>query len=131
MIQSDALSRRPDHIPEGDDDNEDIIMLPDALFVKSINTDPNTFPILETLINLVDTALMYHLNTAQHRNWDPDLADLFDRLVDRSASVQEYADFTFECDDFNKDKHLFYNNNLYWREESDNIANLEATYGWD
>ena len=39
MIQSDALSRRPDHIPEGDTDNDDVVMLPDSLFVNLIDTD--------------------------------------------------------------------------------------------
>lgn len=33
MIQSDALSRRPDHMIE-DHDNEDVILLPDSLFVR-------------------------------------------------------------------------------------------------
>ena len=39
MIQSDALSRRPDHIPEGDTDNDDVVMLPDSIFVNLIDTD--------------------------------------------------------------------------------------------
>ena len=39
MVQSDALSRRPDLCPEEDNDNEDIVMLPDELFVSLINTD--------------------------------------------------------------------------------------------
>jgi hypothetical protein len=39
MIQSDALSRRPDHCPDEDNDNEDITMLPDNLFVNLIDTD--------------------------------------------------------------------------------------------
>ena len=39
MVQSDALSRRPDICPEEDNDNEDIIMLPDELFVSLIDTD--------------------------------------------------------------------------------------------
>ena len=39
MIQSDALSRRPDYIPEVDNDNEDIIMLPDNLFINLIDVD--------------------------------------------------------------------------------------------
>jgi RNase H-like domain found in reverse transcriptase len=38
MIQSDALSRREDHIPENDTDNEDTTLLPDQLFVKFIDT---------------------------------------------------------------------------------------------
>jgi len=39
MIQSDALSRRPDHIPEKDTNNENIVLLPDKLFIKLINTE--------------------------------------------------------------------------------------------
>jgi len=39
MIQSDALSRCPDHIPEKDTDNENIVLLPDKLFIKLINTE--------------------------------------------------------------------------------------------
>jgi hypothetical protein len=38
MVQSDVLSRREDHIPENDTDNEDAILLPDQLFVKFIDT---------------------------------------------------------------------------------------------
>ena len=37
MVQSDALSRRPDHIPEEDTDNEDLILLPDKLFINLVN----------------------------------------------------------------------------------------------
>ena len=39
MVQSDALSRRPDLCPEKDNDNKDIIMLPDELFVSLIDID--------------------------------------------------------------------------------------------
>ena len=39
MVQSDALSWRPDLCPEEDNDNKDIVMLPDELFVNLIDTD--------------------------------------------------------------------------------------------
>ena len=39
IIQSDMLSRQPDFIPEEDTDNEDITMLPDALFVNLIDME--------------------------------------------------------------------------------------------
>ena len=39
MIQSDALSRRPDHCPNEDNDNNDIIVLPNDMFVNLINTE--------------------------------------------------------------------------------------------
>jgi len=37
MVQSDALSRRPDHIPEDDTDNEDLVLLPDELVKNMTN----------------------------------------------------------------------------------------------
>jgi len=39
MVQSDALSRRPDHVPEEDTDNEDLVLLPDELFINLINIE--------------------------------------------------------------------------------------------
>ena len=39
MVQSDALSQQPDLCPEEDNDNEDIAMLPDELFVSLIDTN--------------------------------------------------------------------------------------------
>ena len=39
MVQSDALSRRPDFVPDEDNDNEDITMLPDNLFINLIDLD--------------------------------------------------------------------------------------------
>jgi hypothetical protein len=37
MVQSDALSRRPDHCPDEDNDNEDITVLPKDMFVNLID----------------------------------------------------------------------------------------------
>jgi hypothetical protein len=39
MAQSDALSWRPDFVPDIDNDNEDIMMLPDNLFINLIDND--------------------------------------------------------------------------------------------
>ena len=39
MIQSDTLSRRPDFIPDEDTDNENVMMLPDNLFIQLLNVD--------------------------------------------------------------------------------------------
>ena len=39
MIQSDALSRRPDLCPEDDTDNENIVMLPEDMFLNLIDTE--------------------------------------------------------------------------------------------
>jgi len=39
MVQSDALSRRPDHVSEEDTDNEDLILLPDELFINLVNIE--------------------------------------------------------------------------------------------
>jgi hypothetical protein len=37
MVQSDALSRRPDLCPDEDTDNENVVMLPDNLFISLID----------------------------------------------------------------------------------------------
>jgi len=39
MFLADALSRRPDMIPDEDHDNEDIVMLPDNLFINLIDME--------------------------------------------------------------------------------------------
>jgi hypothetical protein len=39
MIQSDALSRRPDLCPEEDNDNKDIVMLPNDMFLNLIDLE--------------------------------------------------------------------------------------------
>ncbi|ESK82719.1 hypothetical protein Moror_5686 [Moniliophthora roreri MCA 2997] len=43
IVQSDALSRRPDHIHGADTDNKDVIMLLDSLFINSIDVDLQTW----------------------------------------------------------------------------------------
>src|SRR6202044_1511808 len=39
MVQSDALSRRPDHCPEDDHDNGDMVLLERDLFVNLLDLD--------------------------------------------------------------------------------------------
>ena len=39
MVQSDALSQQPDLCPDEDTDNENIVMLPDEMFVNLIDMD--------------------------------------------------------------------------------------------
>ena len=39
MVQSDTLSRRPNFTPEEDTDNENIIMLPNELFMNLLDTE--------------------------------------------------------------------------------------------
>ena len=39
MVQSDALSQQPDLCPDKDTNNEDIVMLPDSMFMDLIDTE--------------------------------------------------------------------------------------------
>ena len=39
MVQSDTLSRWPDLCPDEDNDNADIVMLPDDMFLNLIDVD--------------------------------------------------------------------------------------------
>ena len=49
MVQSDTLSQRPDLCPDKDMDNEDIVMLPDSMFMDLIDTE-----LQQWIINLND-----------------------------------------------------------------------------
>ena len=74
MVQSDALSRRPDFVPEEDNDNDDMIMLPNDLFVNLIDTelqqrianctmmDRDAIEVLETLIQKGPTTVRNNLS---------------------------------------------------------------------
>jgi hypothetical protein len=63
---ADALSRCPDHIPEDDDDNKDVTVLPDKLFIGLINTELQN-QILES------------------SKYDPDAAKAFEALRSKNA----------------------------------------------
>jgi hypothetical protein len=39
MVQSDALSRRADHVTEEDMDNKNMILLPDTVFIKILDVE--------------------------------------------------------------------------------------------
>ena len=39
MIQSDALSRRLDHVPDHDENDKEVTMLPEQMFVNLIDTE--------------------------------------------------------------------------------------------
>ena len=74
MVQSDTLSRRPDLCPDEDNDNEDIIMLPDDMFLNLIDTnlqegiamsndlDGNAAEALELLLEQGPTTMTVGLN---------------------------------------------------------------------
>ena len=50
MIQSDALSRQPDLCPDDNNDNEDIVMLPQDMFLNLIDTElQNRIALLDDL----------------------------------------------------------------------------------
>uniref|UniRef100_A0A0W0G426 Reverse transcriptase RNase H-like domain-containing protein n=1 Tax=Moniliophthora roreri TaxID=221103 RepID=A0A0W0G426_MONRR len=57
MVQSDALSRRPDLVDEDDDRNDDIVMLPDKLFINVIDVELREN--LEKAISAVEEKLFY------------------------------------------------------------------------
>ena len=79
MIQSDALSRRPDFVPEEDNDNEDITMLPDNLF-----------------INLIDLNLQKHI--ANCKDMDRDATEALMLLLEQKPATlkNNLEDWTLE-----------------------------------
>jgi len=70
MIQSDALSQRSDHCLTEDNDNEDMVLLPDNLFIDLIDVD-----LQERIANIdkmdkdTETALLLLLNGKLADDW--------------------------------------------------------------
>ena len=63
MIQSGALSQRPDHCPTEDNDNEDMVLLPDNLFIELIDVDlQERIANIDTMDKDAETALLLLLN---------------------------------------------------------------------
>jgi hypothetical protein len=94
MIQSDALSRRPDYVPDEDNDNEDIVMLPDALF-----------------INLVDLDLQKRI--ASCNDMDKDATDALALLLDQGPIAIRHGLEDWSLEKFNNKNVLFFKGKNY------------------
>ena len=93
MVQSDALSRRPDFVPVDDDDNDNMTMLPDSLF-----------------INLIDTELQERI--ALCNTMDKDAIDALSTLLEEpNVTRNELQDWTLEK--FNGKNILFFKGKNY------------------
>jgi hypothetical protein len=79
MILSDTLSRRPNHCPDIDDNNDDIIVLPDNLF-----------------LNLLD--LGFHQRIASTNDLDIDASDAIKTLLASNSTTpfDDTTDWTLE-----------------------------------
>ena len=75
MIQANAISRRSDHCPKDDHNNEDIVLLPDDLFVKLLDLE------LQDQI-LKATDLDFNIFNALEKLLDGELSDLTNDLDD-------------------------------------------------
>src|ERR1700734_2749784 len=94
MIQSDALSRRPDHCPDEDQDNQDITLLPENMFINLINTE---------LQNRIASATDY----------DHDIGNILKTLLEDGPTIlkNDLSDWTTE--NFNGSNVLFYKGKNY------------------
>jgi hypothetical protein len=94
MVQSDALSRRPDLCPDEDTDNEDIVMLPDDMFV-----------------NLIDVDLQEHIAIAN--NLDGNAAKALKILLDKAPTAMTAGLDDWTLDTINDRHILFYKGRNY------------------
>ena len=90
MVLSDALSRRPDLCPEEDNDNSDVIVLPEHLFIK-----------------LIDVDLQERITNANEL--DTDMANVLQTLLGNGPTTlrNDLSDWTTE--EFKGRQILFYN----------------------
>jgi len=94
MFLADALSRRPDMIPDEDHDNEDIIMLPDNLF-----------------INLIDMELQQKI--ANSTDMDIDAANALKTLLGQAPTTLQKDLEDWKIDIFDDKNILFYQGKNY------------------
>jgi hypothetical protein len=94
MVQSDALSRRPDYIPEHDTDNENITLLPDNLFINLIDVD-----LQQRIMNCSDM--------------DQDATDALTYILDHGSSTLRHDLDDWTVEKINDKNILFYKNKNY------------------
>jgi len=94
MFLADALSRRPDMIPDEDHDNEDIVMLPDNLF-----------------INLIDMELQQKI--ANSTDMDLDAANALKALLGQAPTTLQKDLEDWKIDIFDDKNILFYQGKNY------------------
>ena len=90
MVQSDALSRHADFIPEINNDNDDITMLLDHVF-----------------INLIDLSLQQELLSS--KEWDMDATNALKILLDKLVMELVLNNQNWSTEDIDGKPVLFYN----------------------
>ena len=94
MIQSDTLSRRPDFCPDEDNDNENITLLPDDLF-----------------ISLIDEWLQQRI--AESKDLDGNAAEALQLLLDVGTTIMTAGLHDWTIDKSNGQNILFYKGKNY------------------
>ena len=109
MTQADALSRRPDYVPAEDNDNENVVMLPDGLF-----------------LNLVDLDLQQKIWDCKMLDSDATKAIL--TLLDPESNLlgKELEDWMMEKVD--EDKILFYKGKQYVPQDDELCQKIVRSY---
>jgi hypothetical protein len=92
-IQADSLSRRPDLCPQGTD-NEDVIVLPEHLFV-----------------NLIEMELQKKIANAKHMDYDT--AEAIKKLLEQGPREEKKDLMDWEVEDFKGKNILFYKEKNY------------------
>jgi hypothetical protein len=92
-IQADSLSRRPDLCPQGTD-NEDVVVLPEHLFV-----------------NLIDMELQKEIANA--KNMDYDTAKAMKELLEQGPKEAKKDLMDWEVEEFEGENILFYKGKNY------------------
>ena len=112
MILSNALSRRPDFCPDEDHDNEDIVILPDHMFLQLIDLDlQQKIALSDTLDQQALDALTFLLN---------------DSLTVPSSLKQDIKDWTVYMDDGHQ--YLYYQGRAYIPRNSDLRRDIVRTF---
>ena len=94
MIQLDALSQRPDFIPEEDHDNNNRILLPEEMFV-----------------NLIDIDLQDRI--ANSKNYDFDVKNALEMLLEKGPNTLQHDLEDWKLEEHNGKNVMFYKGKNY------------------
>ena len=103
MTQADALSRRSDHCPKDDHDNEDIILLPDDLFVNLLDLE-----LQDQILEAMD--LDFDVSSALEKLLVGELSNLRNDLDDWKVENLENGKAIF----YKRKNYILWDVNLWW-----------------
>jgi len=129
MILSNALSRRPDFIPDKDTDNEDMVLLPDKLFAQIPSPTPQQAPLFQRSpisIHLIDLDLQQKI--ANSNNLDTEAIDAINLLLEKGPTNVRHDLEDWTTEEFEGKNVLFFQGKNYIPKDQELRRQITSKY---